>query len=71
MNGDYVIVGDTEQYQGCLVCIVGNTYEKANEVLNRMLNNPTENDKQLMRDHTNFRIEFVEEEDCWWHGNLD
>lgn len=71
MNGDYVIVGDTKEYEGCLVCIAGNTYEKANEVLNCMLNNPTENDKQLMRDHTNFRIEFVEEEDCWWHGNLD
>lgn len=70
MNGDYVIVGDTEQYKGCLVYICG-TFENATKVLNRMLNNSTEDDKELMAKHTNFRIEFVEEEDCWWHGNCD
>lgn len=71
MNGDYVIKGDTEEFENCLVCIAGKTYEGAEEVLNRMLNNPTENDKRLMFGHTNFRIEFVEEKDCWWHGNCD
>lgn len=71
MNGDYVIKGDTEEFENCLVCIAGKTYEGAEEVLNRMLNNPTENDKRLMFGHANFRIEFVEEKDCWWHGNCD
>ena len=71
MNGDYVIAGDTSMYEGCLVCIAGKTYEIAEKILNRMLNNPTENDKKLMSGHTNFRIEFVEESDCWWHGNCD
>ena len=71
MNGDYVIIGDTDRYEDCLVCIAGSTFEKANETLNRMLNNPTENDKKLMSGHTNFRINFVEENDCWWHYNCD
>lgn len=70
MNGDYIIKGDTEQFKNCLVCVAG-TYENAKEVLKRMLNNPTENDKRLMVGHTNFRIEFAEEKDCWWHGNCD
>lgn len=39
MNGDYVIIGDTDRYEDCLVCIAGSTIERANEVLNRMLNN--------------------------------
>ena len=71
MNGDYVIVGDTKEYEGCLVCVAGNTLERATKALNQMLNNPTENDKKLMAEHTNFRIEFVEEKYCWWHGNCD
>lgn len=71
MNGDYVIVGDTERFEGCLVRIAGSKYERAEEILNRMLNNPTEDDERLMVGHTNFKIEFVEEKDCWWHGNCD
>lgn len=71
MNGDYVIVGDTEKFEDCLVCIAGNTYENAEKVLNRMLNEPTENDKRLMLGHTNFRIKFVEAEYCWWNQYCD
>jgi hypothetical protein len=71
MNGDYVIVGDTARYEGCLVCVAGSTFEDAKRLLNRMLNNPTENDKKLMSGHTNFRVEFAKESDCWWHGNCD
>ena len=66
MNGDYVIIGDTDKYEGCLVCVTGSTLERANEVLNRMLNNPTEHDKRMMSGHTNFRIKEVPAEDCWW-----
>jgi len=69
--GDYVIVGDTAQYSGCLVYVCGTSLECANQVLLRMLNNPTDNDKMLMRTHSNLRIERVEEKDCWWHGNCD
>ena len=68
--GDYVIIGDTKSYDGCLVCVCG-TFERATEVLNRMLTNPTDNDKRLMDGHHNLRITEVPEEDCWWHGNCD
>ena len=71
MKGDYVIIGDTERFKDCLVCVIGNDVVKALEVLNRMLNNPTEHDKRRMSGHTNFRIEFVEEKYCWWNYNCD
>ena len=71
MNGDYVIMGDTERFTSCLVAIAGKTYQDAEKVLNRMLNNPNEVDKRLMQRHTNFRIEFVEEGKCWWHDYHD
>lgn len=67
---DFVIVGDTDKYEGCLVCVCG-TYDNANKILHRMLNNPTENDKKIMNGHSNLRIEEVPEEDCWWRGNCD
>lgn len=70
MKGEYIIVGDTKAYKECLVCIAG-SYENAEEVLSRMLENPNESDKRLMAGQTNFRIKFVEEEDCWWHSNCD
>lgn len=71
MNRNYVIVGDTEKYDDCLVCVAGSTYERAENVLNRMLNNPTKNDKLLMIGCKNLRIEFVENKDCWWDNDLD
>lgn len=67
---DHVIVGDTERYEGCLVYVCG-TPDRAQEVLHRMLTNPNETDKILMKDHYNLRIEEVPEKDCWWHGNCD
>lgn len=70
MKGDYVIIGDAESHKDCLVCIVGNSYEEAVKALNRMLNNPNENDKRLMSGYTNLRIYFVEEKDCWWNEIL-
>lgn len=68
--GDYIIIGDTKNYKDCLVYVCG-TYDHAEEVLNRMLTNPNNNDKALMQDHYNFRIEEVSEKDCWWHGKCD
>ena len=68
--GDYIIIGDTKDYKDCLVRVCG-TLDKAQEALHRMLTNPTDHDKLLMNGHSNLRIEFVPEEDCWWHGNCD
>lgn len=67
---DFVIVGDTDKYEGCLVYVCG-TYDNTNKILHRMLNNPTENDKKIMNGYRNLRIEEVPEEDCWWCGNCD
>lgn len=68
--GDYIIIGDTEKYKGCLVCVCG-TKQRAEECLARMLAKPTANDKRLMEGHSNLRIEGVPKKNCWWHGNLD
>ena len=67
---DYVIVGDTEKYDGCLVCVCF-SLENANETLNRMLNNPTDSDRRITQTYSNLRIKEVPEKDCWWHGKLD
>lgn len=67
---DYVIVGDTKNYDECLVCVCG-TFARATEVLTRMLNNPTDNDKKTMQGHSNLRIAEVPEKDCWWRDNCD
>lgn len=67
---EYVIVGDTPQYKGCLVYTCG-SLENAQKVLKGMLTNPTENDKKLMKHHENFRIEEVEDKDCWWNFGTD
>lgn len=68
---EYVIVGDTENYKGCIVYVCGVSEDRANEVLYRMMNNPTENDKVISKGHRNLRIERVPKEDCWWNGYLD
>ena len=68
---EYVIVGDTEKYKGCLVYVCGISEDRAKEVLDRMINNPTENDKTVSNGHINLRIEKVPKEDCWWNGYLD
>ena len=68
--GDYVIVGDTANYKDCLVCVCF-TAENAEKVLHRMLTNPNDNDKALMKGHTNLRIKITPKEDCWWRGNCD
>ena len=67
---DYVIAGDTEQLEGCLIYVCG-TLERAQEVLYRMLTNPCDNDKREMQRHHNIRIEEVLEKDCWWQRSCD
>ena len=64
---EYIIIGDTEKYEGCLVTVVHGTRERAEERLEQMLTVPTANDKILMEGHTNLRIKDVEEKDQWWN----
>ena len=68
---EYIIVGDTERYKDCLVCPCGVSLVRAKEILDRMINNPTENDKAITKGHTNLRIKEVPEESCWWNDSLD
>ena len=68
---EYVIVGDTENNNGCLICICGGSIEHAKNILSRMLSNPNDNDKKLIDGHTNLRIKSVEEEACWWNFGCD
>ena len=67
-DSDYIIVGNTERFDDCLICVAGKSKESAEEVLNRMLTNPTENDKKLMDGHRNLRIKEVPAEECWWRN---
>lgn len=65
---EYIVVGDTEKYDACLVKICrGMNKEQAEKVLERMLNNPDKHDKKLMEGHTNFRLILTEEKDQWWN----
>ena len=68
---EYVIVGDTKEFKECLIYVCGTSRDWAEKLLDRMLNNPTENDLRAMKDHTNLKVEEVPPEDCWWNGNLD
>lgn len=77
---EYIIVGDVYAQKdgvkflrndGCLVLVCGKSYENAQSALNKMLINPDENDKKLMKDHENLRIEEVEDKDCWWNFGTD
>ena len=67
---EYVIVGDTKNYIGCLVATCGINKEYANKILDRMINSPTENDKVLCKGHNNLRIEEIKSQDCWWNDSF-
>jgi len=64
---DYFIVGDTKRYGTCLIYTCGKSREVAEKVLDRMLNNPNEQDKKELKAHTNIRINEEESENCWWN----
>lgn len=68
---EYVIKGDTPRFDDCLVCTCGKSREYAKEVLDKMISNPSDNDKRLIKDHINLRVEEVRDEDCWWNLNCD
>lgn len=62
---EYIIVGDTEKYKDCLIYVCG-TKQNAENVLEQMLNNPTDNDLKVMKGHTNLRVKEVPTNKCWW-----
>lgn len=68
---DYIIVGDTDRYKDCLVCVCGLSEDVANKILHRMLNNPTDDDKRLIKGHKNLRVITTPKEENWWRGNCD
>lgn len=67
MMNEYIIIGDTIAYTGCLVCVCGTDKNHAEKVLFRMKNAPTDNDKIITKGHTNLRIKEVAAKDCWWN----
>lgn len=70
-NLEYIIKGDTPEFKDCLVYVCGKSLDVAKEDLHRMLNNPNENDKKLIQNMGNLRIEETEDKDCWWNFNCD
>ena len=68
---EYIIIGDTKDYDGCLICVCGPSKEHADEILERMKFYPTDNDLRLTDGHTNLRIKSVRKSKCWWNGYLD
>lgn len=64
---EYIIVGDTKKYGTCLIYTCGANKAHAEKVLERMLTNPTEQDKEELKSHTNLRVEPVPEKDQWWN----
>ena len=62
----YIIIGDTDKYKDCLVVTCGGEREHAEKVLDRMVNNPTEQDKKTMEGYSNLRVEEVTQSYCWW-----
>ena len=68
---EYMIVGDTKDHNDCLIYICGSNKNHAEDVLQRILNNPSENDLRVSKGHTNLRIGEVESEDAWWNYGTD
>jgi hypothetical protein len=68
---EYLIVGDTKNYKDCLIYRCGNNRENAENVLDRVLNNPNNDDKFILKGHSNVRIEEVDNSDCWWNDERD
>ncbi len=60
---EYIIVGDTAEFEGCLVRLCGTSYERALEVLEEVKRDGFKG----FSEHSNFRIEKVKSEDCWWN----
>lgn len=70
MNFEYVIVGDTHTYTDCLVYVCGANKDRAEQILKRMNESPTENDIKVIGECTNLKIKKVENKNCWWNDSF-
>lgn len=68
---EYLIVGDTKNHKDCLIYRCGNNQEYAERVLDRLLNNPNDNDKFASKGHFNIRLKEVNSSECWWNDMRD
>ena len=68
---EYYIVGDKGEHKDCLVCLCGNNFDHAEEVLYRLTHEPTRSELKIIDEHTNLRIEEEKSEDCWWNYGCD
>lgn len=67
---EYIIVGDSiehPEYTECLIYTCGKDKEHAENVLNRMLTNPNNNDKIFLKKHRNIKVKEISNKDCWWN----
>ena len=60
----YIIIGDTKEYEGCLVTVCGKDRDFAEAVLKRMTDNPNDNDRRITKGHSNLRLKIVD--GGWW-----
>ena len=65
---EYIIEGDTERFNNCLVYTCGRDKKNAERILNRMLTNPCEADLKILETHKNLRVAPVEDVNCWWNN---
>jgi hypothetical protein len=68
---EYLIVGDTKNHKDCLIYRCENSREDAEKVLDRVLNNPNNDDKFASKGHFNIRLEEVDSSECWWNDVRD
>ena len=68
---EYVIVGDTKDYKDCLIYRCGDNRKNAEKVLDRVLNNPNDDDKFILKRHFNIRLKEVDNSECWWNDTVD
>ena len=68
---EYLIVGDTKNYKDCLIYRCGDNRENAEKILNRLLNNPSNDDKIVSKGHFNIKIKKIDDSECWWNDAVD
>lgn len=60
----YIIVGEHEKFGTCLISVINGDMELANKTLDRLVNNPTNDDLFLISGISNLRIK---EDEGWWN----
>ena len=63
----WIIVGDTDKYEGCLVYTIMGGRDLAETVLDRLNNNPDVRDMQVRETMHNFRIKETKPSEEWWN----